>query len=374
MLVTLESLIDDNINTNDEVVDMESLEFDITDTIMECSELSMDINTLVSASTVIENVQMEGFGEKIKEIFKVIFDKILDVFKKIGIFIHKCALKLKYKFGNDKVKKDIIDKLSSDKQNKIVNLKIQNPILYNLLTNDNLNADEFKSSLSQQKIKIENRFDSQLNEINQLLQDIRYNKINENDAKSSIDEIINNMAETSDFYRTISILNSIIGFGTLPSSDVLSDDKTRLDIPKLRKDFKWDGETKDIQLSYKELNQKYFEINKLISELDITSLHACADIEKSINKFVTKIQNQYELITKNIEPESLLTSQQLRPKITKMVSQYINIVTEYKDIGFALTTICSQLLSLLSTLNSSLIKIDKDFENFDINNDYTITI
>ena len=76
MLVTLESLIDYNNNTNDEIIDMESLEFDITNTIMECSELGVDINTYESALTVCNNIQMENdknnifkrFVENIKKI------------------------------------------------------------------------------------------------------------------------------------------------------------------------------------------------------------------------------------------------------------------------------------------------------------------
>ena len=66
----------------------ESLEFDITDTIIECSELSVDISTLASGITCMENVQMEN--NKVTGTIKLFFRKFIDFLKSIGSFIKKC--------------------------------------------------------------------------------------------------------------------------------------------------------------------------------------------------------------------------------------------------------------------------------------------
>ena len=108
MLVTLVSLINDNISNNNEIVDMESLEFDIVDTIMECDNLQMDINTLSSGIVVMENVQMEG---KIQDTIYTLLEKIFSFFKlvktKIVKFVKTAVLffkKLFYKVTKNDIK------------------------------------------------------------------------------------------------------------------------------------------------------------------------------------------------------------------------------------------------------------------------------
>jgi len=105
MLVTLESLINDNINTNDEVIDVESLEFDIVDTMMECSNIENEICTYENALSISNTLQMEDQKDTI---FKRLIDGIKKLFERIRDFILRI-----FKRASDKAKQNQYDKVLS---------------------------------------------------------------------------------------------------------------------------------------------------------------------------------------------------------------------------------------------------------------------
>jgi len=114
-MITLESLLNnDNSSNINDTISLEDYSFELSNYTMECSDIMCEINTLEAASIV-----CEGAFDKIKNVFKIVIDKIVDAFKRIITWIKtvfdKTIGKLIVEFKkktNDKKRKKIQENLS----------------------------------------------------------------------------------------------------------------------------------------------------------------------------------------------------------------------------------------------------------------------
>ena len=110
MLVNLESLITDSIaNETVSVIDMESVDMELTDILMECGELKNDICTCDLALTVMDSVNETGNEDKSTGIFKKFIEKIKIFFKHVVKFFHMIIEKILTFLKIKRPKKDIKD-------------------------------------------------------------------------------------------------------------------------------------------------------------------------------------------------------------------------------------------------------------------------
>lgn len=353
MLVTLESLINDNINTSDEVIDMESLEFDIADTIMECSSINVDINTLVSASTVMENVQMEGFGEKIKNVFKIAVEKVLKFFKDVGHLIKQLALKIKYKFSDAKRKREILSKLDSEKQNIKISFVSWNPLISHILLN----------KIDEKALEFSNN--------NQTFKSIQFK------AQQSFDNMI---TKTSNLFieahkgmdkdTIIKTMDDIIGEYPDILSDIEKYKKELYDIFGVYDDFKYgkivhdniaNGEYREnISITYKELVDKIYYIHRIFDSLSASCdkhvIEATKDISVFTNK-ITVIKKELETDVMPVIPEVSLM--RLLNTLEKFANTYKNLVLDITKFA----NLCNSAESSFSEIIKTVDACIKDFDN-----------
>ena len=87
-VITLESLIETTEGFKpDDSISFEDVNFDISNFVSESASDILDISTFESAISVAEEIQMEGFKEKVKNFFKEMWKRIKEFFGKVKSFI-----------------------------------------------------------------------------------------------------------------------------------------------------------------------------------------------------------------------------------------------------------------------------------------------
>lgn len=87
-IITLESLIETTEGFKpDDCISFEDVNFDISNFVSESASDILDISTFESAISVAEEIQMEGFKEKVKNFFKEMWKRIKEFFGKVKSFI-----------------------------------------------------------------------------------------------------------------------------------------------------------------------------------------------------------------------------------------------------------------------------------------------
>ena len=354
MLVTLESLINDNISNNTKIIDMESLEFDIVDTMMECNDIERDITTLSSGITVMESVQMEGFGDKIKETFKIAIDKIIQFFKDIGRLIKKLALTIKYKFSNAKKKREILSKLNDEKQNLKITMTSWNPLINHFLLNKIdervLNFSNTNQAFKRIQFVTQQSFDNMISKTSALFIDV-HKGLDKDEAIQRMNEII---AEYPDIIVDVEKykqdLYSVFGL------DV------HVKLGKTLQDSITDGDYKqNITITYKDLIDKIYYINRVFDSLSATCDDHVQVCVKDITTFTNKIEIIRKQLSEDIMPISDVSFMRLLDTLKKFAGIYQNLVLDINKF----TDMCN---TAENSFSETIKTVDEHIKNFDTMN------
>jgi len=290
MLVTLESLIDDNINVSDEVIDMESLEFDITNTIMECSELSMDINTYESALTVCNNIQMENDKNNI---FKRFVENIKKLLKRVKDFIKNIIDTISYKLDkrdNDKKYNNIINRIQKSSESVFVCdfNKLVTELYEQKLTSKHI--DDFITACNNYGtncLKLLDQFHKNIvndNNTDDVMQDFQIES----------DKFVNSI-KNNPIYNTISKFNAD-GQSISTERYVWQTEKHKISKDELIHRVEW---CRDIQLNVNKYQDTYKIIDKLSKDFDNIQFiynDKVTDYIKLVNSIVHQINKSCYLV------------------------------------------------------------------------------